>query len=384
MTQSTFDRASLHPVLEASLSSLDLSLESELARYRRLRPQPKRSQPQLRSERLQPLELFEAGRTPPVVIPPSPATDTPSPVSEPIAAESPASGEASPEVMEVSSIVHQPVPEGQGFATTGHEPPQDYLESSEQLLRSLGLEDPEAKDDNSVKNSLFTPLGIGSILVLLVASALVGSALIDSEGFSYLSLDRLGIGKQNQPTSSNDPTPVVEPIETQPTLNPSPGISTPNLATGEFEALDLQTLPTLPVESPTPAIAPSTSQPQTNATTSPLAPNSVQDLTSALLPPALRPQAVEPVEPSANPAPEAVEPPAPAPAPTNKNMYYVMADYTGGNTFTTALSLVPDAYLVKLPQGVHIQMAAFPQETQAKQFAKELQDKGFTATVYHP
>ncbi|OUC14391.1 MAG: hypothetical protein B0A82_12275 [Alkalinema sp. CACIAM 70d] len=52
--------------------------------------------------------------------------------------------------------------------------PNDYLESSEALLRSLAEEEAQADLERGVLENLLTPLGVGSMLLMLLASGMFG------------------------------------------------------------------------------------------------------------------------------------------------------------------------------------------------------------------
>jgi hypothetical protein len=366
--------------LQNALSSLDVSLENELARYRRLRPRQPRPRPQIDAQRLQPLELFEPGRTPPA----SPQETIP--VAEPVVP--PLEIADTSDAPAVSSLVYQPAAPETEIEKPEPPAPQEYLQSSEELLRSLKT---ESSQEKKTVNPFFTPLGIGSILVLLVSSALLGSAFVDAEGFSRLKLEQFRGETLGSRGSENldESDPQVAPVN--PTQSELP--QSPNLASQEFIDLDLGSLSTLPLNEDNPEVVPSPAtaqptQPQAAPTTPepPASSTAESNLTAALLPPGLRPQPVEPTE--SNPETTASETTPPeveaAPAPTNKSLYFVVVDYTGANSFAKAQEIVDEAYLVELPQGVHIQMGAFPQKSMAENFVNELQEKGFVANVYRP
>jgi hypothetical protein len=356
--------------LQKALSSLDVSLEGELARYRRLRPQQPDSRRHLNSQQLHPLELLKQGKEPSVApADAEPVTKQVLPSPEPVDP-----GETSA----TSSLVHQPAAPDSEVEKPELPAPQEYLQSSEGLLRSLKI---EPKKEEEATDSLLTPLGIGSVLVLLISSALLSSALIDSEGFKRLALDRLKIG--NLSPQNTDGTEV----EVAPINSPEPEISqSPNLANQEFVDLNLDTLSTLPLEdqqsgSAQPPSPPGTTQPAPTASQTLTSTGTGSNLTAALLPPALRPQPVEPIESSSETTSAAIKA---APAPTSKDLYFVMVDYTGANSLANAKVIVDEAYLVKLPQGIHIQMGSFLKESLAQTFVKDLQEKGFVASIYRP
>ena len=55
----------------------------------------------------------------------------------------------------------------------------DYLESSEELLRSLAQEEAGAEQERSRVESLLTPLGIGSMMLMLIAHLAPAVAALD-------------------------------------------------------------------------------------------------------------------------------------------------------------------------------------------------------------
>ncbi len=63
--------------------------------------------------------------------------------------------------------------------TETNAPPEDYLESSEELLQSLSREESQVEVERSFLESLVTPLGVGSMLVLLLSSAMFGYVIMN-------------------------------------------------------------------------------------------------------------------------------------------------------------------------------------------------------------
>ncbi len=133
--------------------------------------------------------------------------------------------------------------------------PQDYLESSEHLLQSLVEEaqTTEQPQKSSWTNQLFTPLGIGSMLLLLVSSIGLGYVIANPDALSSITAR----WQADDETSSTDLDAPITPSASQ--FDPS---GQPNLSSEEFVKLDLGTLSTLPsngsapnLPSPAPGLA---------------------------------------------------------------------------------------------------------------------------------
>ncbi|MGB7520701.1 MAG: hypothetical protein WA896_13815, partial [Spirulinaceae cyanobacterium] len=243
-------KPALNPLLKAALSSLDINLEEELIRYRRLSKGSKPGESQ---------SNFHRGNT--LASPPT-ATETLDlssleEISDLDSVSTTTEINLTTQLQEDSSqedatanLVHQPTEseEKQNLAepTNNQQPPEDYLESSEQLLRSLEEKKSEEKQPQQKKNPawkqiLFSPLGIASVAVFVVASTLLGATLLDPQTASKLGLGGLlGYG---------DGDVEVEPIDQaaieaeQAKASPSG----PNLANNEefTKELDLDTLSTV-------------------------------------------------------------------------------------------------------------------------------------------
>lgn len=305
--------------------------------------------------------------------------------------------------------------------------PDDYLASSEELLRSIAEENPELRADrepNSLLDTLLTPLGIGSMLLLLLSSTTLGYVIMHP--------DSVGLGTRSTSASNNPSTPA------SPKASDAAAPS-PDLASEEFVDLDLDTLSTLPKQSSRSGIAaspkaiskPGTAKPNSSANRpASTAPNSTAARSTTTpsvesLPPAPEPQpslstvvvpAEPPVmsvpepafEPAAPPEPAPVSPepiraeppvtsavePAPqptvaaAPSPSNpagQPYYYVVTDYSGDSSLQQARDAVPDAYVRNLPaEGAKVQLGAFSEEAKAQELLQQLQEQGIPAEVYQP
>lgn len=383
-----------HPLLAASLSCMDLQLEAELARYRRQRSDreedapvgqsPTSAHPSARREGT-PLKLAL-----PILSVTDAATDIAAPIIPPeLQTEQPQPVEAvAPEKMEMGLV---PQPSEAQTEPLGEPAPDDYLESSERLLRNLNRKNaqPETTPSPNLADRLLTPLGISSMLLLLLAGTMLGAALIDPAIVSRLGVDRWF--KSKTATVADRPE-TASPQESTP---PSSAANQPKLDTDEFVELELDNLST--IEPSTPSVAPTTptspagaAAPQTgSAVILPEGiPGSPSNLTRALIPPTVPPSgsqtqsAPDAKPPTTRPAEPSNAPPAPEPPPGDR-FYYVTADYSSPTSLQQAASVVPDAYLRNFAGGTRIQMGAFLRESDAKRLVKQLQEQGLSASVYH-
>jgi hypothetical protein len=306
--------------------------------------------------------------------------------------------------------------------------PEGYLESSEQLLRSLG--DDEETTSPPPKKSfverVFTPLGVGSFLLLLLSGGTLIYIVANPTLRSALGLQQL-FG--SQPPVAQSP---VETPQNEESPQDSPVLSGPDLASEEFADLDLNNLSRVetdttqsPSPTPIPSLpdlpAPEVTQP------APAAPRSSDtgsstNLPSSLIPPNLQPQTTTPPAPSptapapasppsasapparpASPAPASPSRPAASPKPTEQsapaspsepvaasppssqdNYYYVLTEYNSDRSLEQARDIVPDAYVRNFPQGTRIQMGAFRIEAEAESLVEQLQQQGISASIYRP
>ncbi len=63
---------------------------------------------------------------------------------------------------------------------------EDYLESSEELLRSLAQEEADAEVERSGLENLMTPFGVGSMLLMLLASGMFGYLVMNPTTFASI------------------------------------------------------------------------------------------------------------------------------------------------------------------------------------------------------
>ncbi len=471
----TSSNLSINPVLQAALGSIDVQLEEELARYRRQRAgRPVMSSRGLgRHQIRKPIDLISVNKganktqrpalgmstapkisLPLMMVNPAPTAEPPQEVNrEPIAQmgqlDTPAFAEPPPSSLVAHSRTNtaaensvgseQLTPPAKSTEGSGglvplgvaQAQPEDYLESSEKLLRSLSEEAADPKPQKRFSDKFLTPLGVGSMLLLLLSSATVAYIFTNPSTLSALGVNRLFERKTTN--TAQKPTETTQPKVTP--VEDSPPLKGPNLASEEFPEVNLDTLSQLET-SPSPIPSSVTAQPELpnpEVTTQapPVVSNSAlpaggaSDLSTALLPPTIArgtapsrvaqvaPLPAPPAPPAAvrrarksNPSPakpKVSKPATPAatkktnkasvspkqvaanPAPAKKGGYYfVVTNYGSDRDLNKVRTIVPDAYVRNLSNGSRIQMGAFKRESEAKTMVNQLKQQGITASIYNP
>lgn len=411
----------LKPALGAALASLEVQLDQELTRYRRTRT-GLRTANQPRGGNyinIQPQQLTQtrvtAVKTPPSIAEnritaapeknSAPTTDKSEEQDKPQVLFLPASTKIQtpppppppPLPKSTSSIVptvaKTPQPENILQPDNAPKEPDDYLESSEALLRSLAAEQPEIKKpSNPTSDSLLSPLGIGSILLLLVASLTLGYVVFNPKNLPHLNLANL-FNSSSSPTKDNTEGVTSNPQPTdEAELTSIPKY--PNLAANEFPVvrdpndvvgLKPKIQPT-PRATPKSLTVPQPSYPMTVQPLAPLNPSTVQPL------PPLNPTTVQPLAPL-NPVPNATaEPLARATAnppqvnseikPAADGFYHVVIDNQGDRALAAARQVVPDAYLS--PNQKFIYLGALKTPEQVERRLQQLQAQGIKARLQQP
>lgn len=437
---------SLHPTLQAALGSLDVRIEEELARYRQVRgiqqksvnSRQRSSRPRLSSsDQSEPLlQLNPSSDRDPAESQYLRAAQTDALATDfAIAKHSePASAALARRLSDDSSDMAQSNPPrltnarfstdnsaSSSLANVGLVDPDDYLESSEELLRSLDESvvhpmDPDHLDEpqeSGILASLLTPLGLGSMLLLLVSSTTLGYLITNPDSFG---LRTWGDRPRNLDVASRD--------------EESGMMSTPDLSAGEFQDLNLDTLTTLPDESTpgSPSQVPNLSNPEQGSeqnagqgtpvpsgaaapvTPSPVAPvpsaaptvratQSGRSTTNQQAPPS-RPAPASPAArssaPAPSPAPSRAPQPAPSPASSASNApseasapaassssryYYVVTGYTGDRSLEQAREHVSGAYVRNFSDGARVQLGAFNDRGRAQNLVESLRQQGVSAQV---
>ncbi|MFN6515047.1 MAG: hypothetical protein RMY29_011155 [Nostoc sp. CreGUA01] len=425
----------LKPALAAALASLEVPLDQELARYRRTRTGSASSKQSRVGSYItsQPQQFTgvstASGTTPPSVAqtkidvpPPLPVTvpvnpqltptssvvkiDEPPEVdSEPITVNTeelsnlnyvPPSLDAAKTETQLpppppnfsSSIVPAVIKDTKGEniiqPEDGHKQPDDYLESSEALLRSLTEEQPQTKKPSNYSDSLLSPLGIGSMLLLLLASLTLGYVVFNPKSLPQWNLAKLfngnspAIPENTQEVASNVQSPIQPPSTSIPKY--------PNLAAEEFaEVRDPSDVVGLkPKVEPTPPVVINPIVPQ-----NPINPQaSLPDPITPLKP--TSPIAIAPV-PTAKPSPIVKLSPTPKPKtspglnaeikPSTDGLYHVVID-NQGRALASAREVIPDAYLS--PDKQLVFLGAFKTKEQVQRHMRLLQTRGIKARVQEP
>jgi hypothetical protein len=234
----------LDPTLRRALGVLDARLEDELARYRRYRA----------GKRLAPSSVSALKRSMAVAAPAAPALRLPTPVA-PVAAVAPAAVEEDITLNQTPAPGAPPLPprtphsfqnnaqqapqatsalvlttpavndetaaiaaDNQlitpddlpqyGFITdndfaTDTAAPNDYLESSEELLRSLAQEEATVAAERSILEGLLTPFGVGSMLLMLLGSGMFGYLIMNPASLNAVK----GLALKVASFRSNSPNP---------------------------------------------------------------------------------------------------------------------------------------------------------------------------------
>lgn len=379
----------LNPTLTTALASLEIQLDQELTRYRRTRKNTK-------SQTARSVESYTNYQTttlskeiqlpavPPVAIPSenpfltneTETIDFPQEFANSDIEETP-----TPPNLEksTSSIVPTKIPssDNQTLLTTNDPPqqPNDYLESSEALLRSLTAVAPQNQTPNSPKSrdSVLSPLGIGSMLLLLLASLTLGYVVFNPKNLPKLNFSSV-LNNNSSKTAEN--TQNTEIIENNSQLTSEPKITPiakyPNLATQEFrqvrdpkDVVDLtpKVKPTPQIISTPVAIQPPITPISPLPRLSPL-PNTLSKSTPLAKPTATFSPLPEDVKPSAN------------------GYYYIIADNQGDKALTAAKQVVPDAYLS--PNKKFIYLGALKTKDEIKRRLQELEAKGIKGRVQQP
>lgn len=392
----------LHPSLQATLRCMDVRLDEELARYRRDR----------RRSPIRPQSVATAAPTT------NPTADEVDATADDAAmlAIAPGfggelDGEDSPTTMAAVSSEFDPMappPNAEAY--------DDYLESSEHLLQSLADDEADLRTEPAPRmlDTLLTPLGIGSMVLLLLSSVTLGYVITHPTSLPFMAAES---GEDATAGADNDLTLPEEDTAV------SDAPFTPDLSSQEFRDLNLDTLSTLPedavdgsVDGSTDELAgaaiseengasDATNSSETSATTPTAQPTPApQPQTQAAAPaarpaPAPAPAATAPAprpQPAPSPSPAPVVTAAPSPPPQStpapspvaaapsaapETYYYVVTDYTGDAALGAAQDAVPDAYVRNLSGGAVVQFGAFSEEGRARALSQDLQNQGISARI---
>ncbi|MEL7505773.1 MAG: hypothetical protein AAFN42_00470 [Cyanobacteria bacterium J06554_1] len=408
----------IDPQLENVLRNLNVNLEDELTRYRRQRhgrvppPPPPRRAAQRQTIDLISVPASSEGRgvTPDVPAPrPVPPPPPPNPflnqVSESGIDNEPTDTEQEAGLLsgldEIATDSEPAAPDS-NMALPVHAndtPTEEYLESSQELLKSIADDQaepdsiPEPYSPERKNNGL---LKLAGLILVLLGGVGVGFAITYPSQLQTLRSQLWPAGTETADTDTTETSAAGEtpsettapdgtaplpdaPSEPAPDGYRPPG---PDLSTREFQELDLESLSTLdvdgagapasgtppltnPAQTPIPAAAPAGQPAAPDSTTSPAAPT--------------------PTAPAGAPLPApVVAAPSPAPAAAAGSNFYVVASYTGDDSLNQARELVPDAFVRNFQAGARIQLAAFDNQAQAEDQVAALTQQGATVELFGP
>ena len=382
----------LKPPLAAALASLEVPIDKELARYRRTRIGVRiQNQSQMGSyTRSQASDLRDnqamggeqnATHGTSAFLLNGTAEQNPAPSnadyfnllsnSESIGTHIPQSSSNSSSSI-VPAVVH--ADQNDNFAPTNDHPtqPDDYLESSEALLRSLTDEQQPTEPPSNTNDNFLSPLGIGSMLLLLLASVTLGYVVLNpnSQDWSSFNLSRLfQTGSSPNPAENTEEVGSNTQGQTPPALTPI--LKYPNLAAKEFPE----------VRKPTDIVG---LQPKVQPTPSPVITQPpVITPDTQLLPqlPVIPPVDLPPTS-TTEPLSEESKTPPNANAelkPAADGFYHIVMDNQGDRALSNAQKVVPDAYLS--PGQTLIYLGSVKSPEAAKQKVQKLQSQGIKARI---
>jgi hypothetical protein len=254
--RSVAEKVPLHPVLQNALMSLDTQLEDELFRYRRQRALGRGSYtPRSLDSRSLKLGFSSQSNSSTLEAPADSTATVPfhPTATVPLLATIAPPTETTPdaaalELKELAKQYASQVASDSDATVLGG--PDDYLESSEELLRTLSQEQAEVQAEQNFMQTLLTPLGLGAMLLLLMTSALFGFVIMNPNSVSQL-LNR------SESVASNNTNQASMPGATD------TGVSgpQPNLANQEFPELTLGNLGAIPAETQGATLPPGLPQP---------------------------------------------------------------------------------------------------------------------------
>jgi hypothetical protein len=193
----------LHPRLKLALGTVDSRLEDELERYRRYRAGRRLSPSAANLPRAPRLAEFIAA--PPSTRPTGPMDEAGNHLdldgshldgdAAPLALwQGERQGEPSDHDGLDMALTADDLPDD-AFLASG---PSDYLESSEELLRSLAEEEAGAAAGRHELEHLLTPLGVGSMLLMLLGSVMFGYLVMNPSSLSAMGqfFERIASGRK--------------------------------------------------------------------------------------------------------------------------------------------------------------------------------------------
>ncbi|MEL7034818.1 MAG: hypothetical protein AAFO04_04270 [Cyanobacteria bacterium J06592_8] len=378
----------LPSTLKGVLSSLDVQLEDELTRYRRYRRQTtpaSTTEKPSRSYTQKPSEVLSVSEQESQI---EPSADRASQKSKSSTSQIPSGWESVviPEPAplaphstnsETQSSSFYSNPQNTSFTPTTpqNNEPDGYLESSQQLVKSLE----ERRARRRQRNWATTPLGLLSLFLFFLSCIGLGYLVMSPSGMAILGLDRWFKDDAQIAEEAAEANRLAGAAQPQ-----------PNLAAREFVELDLDTLSNInPNPAPIP-VAPQTpaanSQNLTPPSPLPSGPG-MNNLTNELLPdpvpPTPKPAApVQTVTPK--PGAGAATKPKTNPIQASDGLYYVVTTYSNPQSLEKARTVIADAYVRDFKTGKKVQLGALDNPGAAKRLAEQLRVQGIAVQFDTP
>lgn len=261
---------SLHPLLQKAFACSDIQLDEELSRYRRQkalgkaiyapRPAAYRTAPKS-PDLISTAPMPQSAALPPQVAsnlePTLESSSAAIALNLAIAALPDHTDLSTANIFELKELAAQYAAQvASGADSTLDEMSPDYYLESSELLRNLAVEEAEVKAEQSFFQSLLTPLGMGSMLLLLLSSAMFGFLVMNPT-----SVSRFFDGKETQTAANSLGASVSAPNHSTVGMASAPQ---PNLASQEFSDLSLQTLGSIEVAPSVGLSTPKLSQAESN------------------------------------------------------------------------------------------------------------------------
>lgn len=263
--------------------------------------------------------------------------------------------------------------------------PQEYLNSSEELLKTLKQDktDPQTQA-TSAKTSQSQPKNLAWLLGGFGGLAIAGI-------FGAIFLPNIWQGSEQPQTAQDRNEAVIASADSTNETALATAPKTVNLASEAFPDLSLSNLSVINPNEEV-AIAPTPAQPAEvtppTAVPEPLvSPTGREDLASALLPPSLRPQPINPFpltpQTSTLTPTQGQNQTLATPDGLKVGFHYVVYRNTSADGLQRAQGEVPDAFIRSFPIGRAVQLAEIADAASAESLTKKLNEAKIAAEIYH-
>ncbi len=353
--------------LEKALGTLDLDLEQELKRYSQ---QYASHLPKIEGEAnklLAPNNSLQASSSPTSSLPLPAPSQHPAPTSD---------------VEQALQLIHQSKTKKSSDSLKDFAdrqiPPQDYLQSSEELLKTLAAE-AAAPPPVVVPRIIWTRKTILLAALIATGGGLVLAAIFFPNAVALLG--QLSRQAEETPQANTQQQELPSDIAENNTIP-----TTINLAEQEFVTLSLDNLSVIsPSSLSSPSSQANANNPALAQSITPLTANNPaystlgavsggqNNLASALLPPSLLPQSVNPYAITPQQTPDGLK----------IGYYYIIFRSTNVQSLGKVNTLVPNAFIRRFPIGMAIQMAEISNPADAQAKIDKFRAANISAEIYH-